>query len=283
MGLGGVVIPLRRRTAVHVSVIWLVFASSAWAHEPLFMASHEAPGKGAFDAHLEITGERTEAEDKTEYEVEATWGLTRDVALQVGLPMVVKSGEASESGGSLSASGFGDPTVRLKWRFWDRPFRGGRYAAAAFFRTTVPVGEEGFGRDRPALLAGLAHGREGLKHYYFVDVRYAHAVADGGDRPGDALFLDASYGLRPVRRGLEQTDVVFILEGNWEDRDRDRHENGVDTTSGGRFFSLALEALVSPFNRLMIRGGVQVPVSQNIPRGAPRRDLAFRLAVEFRL
>ena len=79
-----------------------------------------------------------------------------------------------------------------------------------------------------------------------------------------------------------RTDVVFFFEANWEDHDPDRHDGILDLTSGGEFFSLAAEALISPFNRLMIRGGVQVPVSQNIPQGAVRRDPTFRLAIETR-
>lgn len=261
------------------SFLFFMPGSGLLAHEPLFMASHEAPGKGAFDMHLEITAEGTEdGEDEAEYEIEGTWGLTRDLAVQVALPFVVESG----GGGSISASGFGDPSVNIKWRFWDHDVLGAKYALAAFLNSTVPVGEEEFGRDRPSFLAGLAHGREGLKHYYFFDVRYAYAVDDDGDQPGDILFLDASYGWRPGTRGLMRTDVVFFFEANWEDHDPDRHDDILDPTSGGRFFSLAAEALISPFNRLMIRGGVQVPVSQSIPLGAARRDPTFRLAIETR-
>lgn len=245
-------------------------ASAPLAHEPLFMASHEAPGKGAFDAHLEVTGDRTDREDETEYELEATWGLTRDFAVRVGLPFVAEQ------------SGSGDPSVGVKWRFWDRDVLAGKYAAAAFLRSTVPLGEEGIGRDRPSFLAGLAHGKEGLRHYYFVDARFAYAVADGGDKPGDTLFLDASYGWRPVTRGLEQTDVVLFFEANWEDHDPDRRDGIPVPASGGRIFSLAAEVLVSPHNRLMIRAGLQVPVSQNLAEGAPRREPGFRLATEFR-
>lgn len=274
--------PSRLRARLLGALLFLfAVPSGVLAHEPLFMASHEAPGKGAFDLHLEVTGTQTDDEDETEYEVEATWGLTRDVAVRVGLPFVTLSG-SDETGSSPSPSGFGDPTVRLKWRFWDRDVLGGKYAVAAILDSTIPVGDEGIGRDRPSLLAGIAHGKEGLEHYYFVDARYAYAVEDSGDKPGDTLFLDASYGWRPVDRGMEGTDVVLFFEANWEDHDQDRRGGVVNPASGGRFFSLAAETLISPSNRLMIRGGVQLPISQSVPTGAPERDFTFRLAVEFR-
>ncbi len=256
--------PARSR-GVCIVLAALIGSGGTLAHEPLFMASHEAPGKGAFDMHLEVTSEQGE----TEYELQATWGFTRDVAVRVGVPFLAQ------------ASGFADPRVAVKWRFWDRDVLGGKYAVAALLETTLPLGEQGIGRDRPSVLVGVVHGREGLHHYYFLDARYAHSGADDGERPGDVLFLDGSYGWRPVLRPLDQTDVVLFFEVNWEDHVPERR-GGVDPMSGGRFLSAAAEVLVSPSNRLMIRTGVQVPVSQRIPPGAPRRDARFRVATEFR-
>ena len=80
---------MRKYTILGMVVLFTAWsARSARAHEPLFMMSHEAPGKGASDWHVAIHGERGEDEDETEFEVEYTRGITRDLAFKVGVPLV---------------------------------------------------------------------------------------------------------------------------------------------------------------------------------------------------
>lgn len=257
-------------------------ARPAAAHEPLFMMSHEAPGKGASDFHLTVHGERVEVEDETELELEYTRGLTRDLAVKVGLPLARH--EEWEAGRLRSAQGLADPSVRVKWRLWDRDLLGAKYAVAAMVESTVPVGD-GSGRvgsRRPAVTAGLAHGREGLAWYYFADARYLYRAADGGGKPGDGVFVDGALGWRPYLGTLEQTDVVLFLELNY--RHAFRAEAGGEEVprTAGDYVLVAPEILLSPHNRMMVKAGLQVPLVQAVDEAARRVGVQFVLETELR-
>ena len=252
-------------------------AGAAWAHEPLFMMSHEAPGKGASDVHVAIQSDRGEEEDETEFELEYTRGLTRNLAVKVGVPLVR---EEERIGGLIEGTtGLGDPRVLLKWRFWDRDVLGAKYAVAAMVQSTLPIGEGGgrLGHDRPVILTGLSHGRESLAWYYFADVRYLFQVADGGTKRGDRLFLDFSQGWRPYLGGLEETDMVLFLEFNYVHAFPNQVSGKNNPDSGGDYFFLAPEILLSPHNRLMFKTGLQVPLIQ-APNG-PETEASTRFVL----
>ncbi|MDP2644936.1 MAG: hypothetical protein Q8P24_08350 [Desulfobacterales bacterium] len=269
-------------TIMTLLLMSLAYALSAAAHEPIFMMSHEAPGKGAFDIHTEMTHARQGDKREFELEAEITYGLTRDLAVGLSIPFVREEGITS--GGQKVENGLGDPTVRFKWRFWDKDLPGVKYAAAGMLQSTVPIGDgDGrLGRDQPSLLAGLAHGREGLHWYYFVDARYLYHVEDNGAKPGDRLFLDVAYGLRPKLRGLEETDVVFFLELNYL-HERNAEINGAaNHNSGGDFLFISPEVLIAPANRVMVRTGVQIPIVQSLNGRQEPKDFTLKFTVESR-
>lgn len=269
-------------TIMTLLLMGLVYTVSAEAHEPIFMISHEAPGKGAFDIHTEMTHERQGDEREFELEQEFTYGLTRDLAVGLTIPFVRE--EVSTPQRQKVENGLGDPTVRFKWRFWDKDLPGAKYAVAAVIQSTIPVGDgDGrLGRDKPSLLAGLAHGREGLYWYYFVDARYLYHVEDDDTKPGDRLHLDVAYGLRPELRGLEETDIVFFFELNYLHERKAKINGHSNANSGGDFLFFSPEVLISPTNRIMLRGGVQVPVVQSLNGRQDPKDIVLKVAVEFR-
>lgn len=265
-----------------VCFLWCIAAAAAVAHEPLFMMSHEAPGKGASDLHVALHGERGETEDETEFELEFTRGLTRNLAVKVGVPLVRR--EQRSAAGIAGDTGIGDPTVRAKWRFWDRDVLGAKYAVAAMLQSTVPVGDGSgrLGRDRPAVTAGLAHGRESLYWYYFVDARYRHHLAEDGSRPGDRLFVDVAPGWRPYLGELEQTDTVLFLEFNYVHVFPARVAGQDVPGTGGDYLFVAPEILLSPHNRLMFKAGLQVPLVQAVDGPDMESRTTFVLETEIR-
>jgi hypothetical protein len=264
-------------------IYWFLLSGSSLAHEPIFMISHEAPGKGAFDIHTEITHERQGDERELEVEQEFTYGLTRDLAIGLSVPFVREEAITTSQGQEVK-NGLGDPTVRVKWRFWDKDVPRGKYAVAALLQSTIPVGEgEGrLGRDEPSLFAGLAHGREGLYWYYFIDARYLYHIEDNDTKPGDRLYLDVAYGLRPELRGLEETDIVYFFELNYL-QEREAELNGAaNPNSGGDFLFFSPEVLISPTNRVMLRGGVQIPILQSLNGQQEPKDMTLKVLAEFR-
>ncbi|MDA2926073.1 hypothetical protein MYX78_02375 [Acidobacteria bacterium AH-259-G07] len=266
---------------VGLTIVFPPLQSFSYAHEPLFMMSHEAPGKGAFDLHAAFHHERHGDETEREFASEFTLGFTRDVALQMSFPYASISEDAPS--GLTSKSSFSDPSARIKWRFWDKDLLGKKYAAAFAFQSTIPTGSE-TGRKKPVFLTGLSHGREGLRWYYFVDTRYRYAVAEAdGSRPGDQIWLDAAYGIRPRLRKLEETDVVFFVEVNYlRERPGGLTGGAKNTNSGGDFLFISPEVLISPNNRIMFKGGVQIPIAQSLNGNQEKRGLAVVVEVEFR-
>lgn len=256
-------------------------AERARAHEPLFMMSHEAPGKGAFDVHAGFHQEKQGDETEREIEAEATLGLTRDLAVKFSFPYAFLRDETPS--GHISKDGFGDPKVKLKWRFWDKDLLGKKYAAAVAFQSSIPTGGE-VGRKRPVFMAGLAHGREGLRWYYFVDARYRYAVPEPNDvKPGDRIWFDAAYGIRPWLRKMDQTDVVFFFEANYLHERKGITTGGLgNPDSGGDFFFLSPEVLIAPTNRVMFKAGVRIPVAQSLNGTQAKKKVAVVTELEFR-
>lgn len=262
--------------------IWFLTPKSALAHEPIFMVSPEAPGKGAFDVHTGIQSTKRGNEREFEWEQELTYGLTRDLAVNLSVPFVREEGISSQ--GQNVENGLGNPSVKIKWRFWDKDLPGIKYSASTILQSTIPVGrgDGRLGRNKPDILAGLAHGREGLYWYYFVDTRYLYRVEDGNTKPGDKLYFDAAYGLRPVLRGLDETDIVLFFELNYLHEYR-AELNGIDNPdSGGDFVFFSPEILISPTNRIMLRGGVQIPIIQSLNGTQEPKDYTLKLVAEFR-
>ena len=252
------------------------------AHEPIFMVSPQAPGKGAFDVHTAALYERQGDNREFKLEQAFTYGLTRDLAVRFEIPF--KRLEVMTPQGQTVNNGLGDPGVRLKWRFWDKDLPGVKYAVAGVVESTIPTGEgDGrVGRDKPSLLAGLAHGREGLFWYYFVDARYLYHVEDNNTKPGDRLFLDAAYGIRPKLRGLEETDIVYFFELNFLHENRARVNGLLNPNSGGDFLFFSPEVLISPTNWILLRGGVQIPIFQSLNGRQQSKDFTVALLTEFR-
>lgn len=276
----GIATVLRKHLLVWI--LWgLLPIRALSAHEPLFMMSHEAPGKGAFDIHAAFHQERQGDETEREFEGELTVGLTRDIALKFSFPYASISDDAPS--GDVTKSSFGDPKVRIKWRFWDKDLLGKKYAAAFAFQSSIPTGSE-TGRKSPLFLTGLSHGREGLRWYYFIDTRYRYAVHEANEtKPGDQIWFDAAYGFRPWLRKMDQVDVVFFFETNYLHELSGTQEGGArNINSGGDFFFISPEVLISPNNRLMFKGGVQIPVTQSLNGNQGKRKITIVTEVEFR-
>ncbi len=276
-------VPLPLSFCLAMAVLCGAFWPSATAaHEPIFMMSHEAPGKGAFDVHTEVRHERQGDEREFELEQEFSYGLTRDLAFRLTVPFMRKEVETPQ--GQDDDNGLADPKLLLKWRFWDKDLPGVKYAVAGALESSIPTGEgDGrLGRDKPSLLGGLAHGREGLFWYYFVDARYQYHVEDNNAKPGDRLFLDAAYGIRPELRGLEETDIVYFFELNYLHESRARVNGLLNPDSGGDFLFFSPEILISPTNWIMLRGGVQIPILQSLNGRQEPKDFTAAVLAEFR-
>ena len=259
----------------------IVSVGSAFAHAPLFMLAPEAPGKEAFDLHTSITHSRQGGERHSELEQEFTYGITRDFAVGVSVPLA-RQEQAAAGGEQSTATGIDNPNFFGQWRFYNRDALGAKYSSALRLASTLPVGDKSVAREKPDLMAGVAYGMESLKWYYMADVRYLYHVEDSGDKPGDRFFADVAVGLRPRLGKLEETDTVFFLELNYMNVGNSRAGDIKNPNSGGSFVSLSPEILISPTNRIMIRSGVQIPIYQELNGIQEPKDFTVKLVIESR-
>ncbi|MEE8483618.1 MAG: hypothetical protein V3S46_03390 [Nitrospinota bacterium] len=266
-----------------IAVIFIppMAASPSFAHAPLFMLAPEAPGKGAFDMHTSITHGRQGEERHTEFEQEFTYGLTRGIAAGISIPFA-REEEFPSGEEQSSKTGIENPNVFGQFRFWDKDLPGKKYSSAIRLASTIPVGDKSMARNKPDFMAGAAYGMESLKWYYMADLRYLYHVEDAGSKPGDRFFADAAVGLRPELRGLEETDTVFFLEFNYMNEPYSKTGGVKNPDTGGTFFFISPEILISPSNRIMIRAGVQIPIYQDLNGMGERKDFTFKLVLETR-
>ena len=262
-----------------IFVFLFLLNGSSTAHEPLFMMSHEAPGKGAKDVHVALHSERGVDERETEFETEFTVGLTRDIAFKIGLPFI---SEETYGDNPSAEQGLGNPNFMIKWRFWNHDVLGAKYAIAGMLKTALPLADQGeafIGSAHPNLLAGLSHGKESLYWYYFVDFRYQTILEKDNVDPGDKIFTDIALGWRPYLHKLEDTDVVLFLELNYLTKVKDKLNGVLRDKTDYQLISIAPEILMSPTNRIMFKAGIQIPL---VKLGGDRAEPpASQFVIEF--
>jgi len=264
-----------------VLLLIAVINKPAFAHAPIFMMAPEAPGKGAFDLHTNIEHSRQGGQRRTEVEQEFTFGLSRDFSIGFGVPLS-REEYTPEGDGQAAVTGIDNPNFFGQWRFWDKDVLGAKYSSALRLSGTAPIGDKKIARNQSSYLAGLAFGKESLKWYYTFDARYLRNIEDDGAKPGDRFFADAAVGLRPHLAKLEETDIVLYMEFNYMNELKSRFNGGDNPDSGGNYFFISPEVLISPSNRLMIRGGFQIPVYQDSNGVQEPKDFTFKITTEAR-
>ena len=256
-----------------------------FAHEPIFGLGPHVIYKGGVGVEVEIDGERSSGNQKTDEELaidtEIIYGITSDLAATLVIPGILYKVEKTATADQAS-SGFGDVSFRLKYRFWRRDSPGTQDSAAIILGGKFPTGDE---NERPKLgsgstdfLFGLAAARESRRWYYFGDFRYRLNTQDDQFKAGDKIFADVAIGIRPWLTEYLEPDWVFLVEMNWETQQRNElFEKDVSDSGGNLLF-------VSPgffltYRNWAIKGGVQVPVYQNLYGNQPEVDYRFALGI----
>jgi hypothetical protein len=282
----------RRAAARAVAALLLlgVFSATAAAHEPIFGLGPHTIYKGGLGVEAELEGERASGAGETEKEIllvtELLYGVTADLSVTLAAPAVLAR-EVETDEASASSAGLGDASLRAKYRFWRRDRPGLQDAAAAIVEVKLPTGDPDesprLGTGSTDFLFGLAAGRESLRWYYFGDLRYRLNTEGEGDlRQGDRFFADAAVGIRPWPARYLRPDLVLLAEINAEVEGRAERRGTELPDSGGR------RLFVSPgffltYRNWALKGGVQIPLRQDLNGDQPEEDYRFALALEVHL
>lgn len=260
--------------------VLLVLASSpAAAHGPVFSPAPHTIWRGGMEitlgSHLE-----EEAHGK-EYEgyLEAEYGLTERWEVDAELPYVWKREEGR------SASGLGDLTLGNKYQFWRRDLPGAQYSAAGFVQVKAPTADSGteprLGSGSTDLVSGLAAGYEGRRWYGFASGVYRlNTRGDAGLERGDRQSLNLVGGIRPLLSEYDEPDTVLMLELNWERAGRDSL-NGQTLADTGGWKLFASPVIWWTWRQVAVRGGVQIPLTEDLNGNQPEPDYRAKLEVVY--
>jgi outer membrane putative beta-barrel porin/alpha-amylase len=268
-------------------LVMLVSINFAFAHEPIFGLGPHVIFKGGVGVEVEIDEDRSSGNQETRRELaidtEIIYGITSDLAATLVIPGILDKVEKTATE-DQSSSGFGDLSLRLKYRFWRRDRPGIQDSAAIILGGKSPTGD---GNEKPKLgsgsidfLFGLAVARESRRWYYFGDFRYRLNTEADQFKAGDKIFADAAIGIRPWLTEYLEPDWVFLVEMNWETQQRNElFGQDVSNSGGDRLF--ISPAFFLTYRNWAVKGGVQVPVYQNLYGNQPEVDYRFALAMEY--
>ncbi|MDQ7040152.1 MAG: hypothetical protein Q9M35_04365 [Rhodothermus sp.] len=159
-------------------------------HEPIFGLGPRTIWQGGWGIEVGFDRDRTVREDQWALEYEFLYGFTVNWATT----LVVQQPLGAERVNLM---------VRSKYRFFRKDVRGGVYHAAVLGGLRMEAG----GGEPEALLLGLSGAFEGRRWLLFLTGRQ-----QWGRR--SLMAYDVALGVRPVRTGYYQPDLVVMAEIN---------------------------------------------------------------------
>ncbi len=274
-----------RLTFLKYFIIWITVCfiinmtfNSVFAHEPIFGFGSHTIYKGGFGLEMEIEKEKDFVLHK-----EIIYGITEDLAVTLALSYVLDR-KLDAEGIEKSSSGLSDTSLRVKYRFWRRDRPGIQDSAAFIIGIKFPMGDADksprLGSGSTDFLFGLAAARESLLWYYFGDIRYRlNTRESSGLKVGDRFFADVAMGIRPWPAKYLKPDLVVLVELNWETSMRNEFD-GLDVKDSGGNLLFISPSFFLTYRNWAVKGGVQIPLYQNLYGNQPGEDYRFKLAVE---
>ena len=105
--------------------------------------------------------------------------------------------------------------IRSKYRFYRNDVPGGVFHAAVMVGAEFPTGASDLGSEATDVFAGLSGAFEGRRWLVFATGRYRVNTNGSSDiKRGNVFLYDAAVGLRPVKTGYYQPDLVLMAELN---------------------------------------------------------------------
>lgn len=251
------------------------------AHEPIFGLGAHTLYKGGYGFEVAFVREKAGDERESAIDYHIAYGITPDFTITLVVPQFLSKKEEGDS-----SSGLGDLSVRGKYRFlrYDEP--GATTGVALNLAIKLPSGDETktpkLGTGSADFAVGLAVTREGLKNYFFSDLRYRMKTEADDIRKGNVFFFDIAYGIRPWRIEYLKPDLVLLVELNWERESKTRVGKVKDPDIGGDHLFISPGFLLS-YRNVMFKGGVQIPIDRDPNGGGEKADYRALFSIELHL
>lgn len=240
-------------------------------HEPIFGIGPRTIWQGGLGFEAGLDRDKSQREESWGIDYHALYGLTSNWAVSADLHQVLDADQ----------EGFSDLMVRSKYRFYRNDLPGGVFHAAVMGGVELPTGATGIGSGSTDGFAGLSGAYEGRRWLAFLTGRYrVNTEGTGGLKRGNVFLYDAALGVRPVKTGYYQPDVVLMGELNGQIfGERALNGETLAGSSGDRLLA-GLGAWIT-YRNWAVKPGLQLPVYNNLQGG----DLDYRLvlSVEFHI
>jgi len=275
--------PIKRKIRfplIFLIIFFAIFSShSTFAHEPVFSLGPEVIFQGGLGIESEFEFEQGEEERLTALHYEMIYGITQNLSLTLNVPYIADRFDEESAG-----AGIGDVMIRSKYQFYRKDTLGAQSKFSGIFGTKLPTGDEDadppLGTGTYDFLFGGSYGYESRTWYGFATLRYLLRTRSEGFEPGDRFFYDVAFGYRPWRREYLEWDYVFLLEMSGEFEFKSEFRDRKLPDSGGNTVWLGPTALIS-YRNIMFKGGVQLPVYQDLNGDQGKDDLRTVIAMEY--
>jgi DNA-binding transcriptional MerR regulator len=270
----------KKKTLLAIVLIGMMMGVfQAHAHEPVFSLGPETIYKGGLGFETEFEYEEGDTDKEIALHYELLYGITEDWSVTLDIPQILDKKE-----GVLSSEGLGDIDLRTKYQLYRKDSLGAQDKVALIYGLELPTGDE---KDNPPLgsgsydhLFGLSAGHESITWYYFLTGRYVLNADAGALDKGDRLLFDGAVGLRPWLRSYKSWDLVVLLESSYIYAEKDVKNGAGLSNTGGQELFLGPTFLWSIRN-LMVKGGIQFPIWQDLNGSQDKRDFRSQIALEY--
>lgn len=260
-------------------VFFSLMSNSALAHEPIFSLGPETIFKGGFGIETEFEFDQADKDKEQALNTEVLYGLTESIGLTLRIPQFINQKE-----GVNVSNGVGDVSLRGKYQFYKKDSLGSQDKATLIYGLKFPSGNKNktpsLGSGSVDHLFGLSVGHESTTFYGFATGRYLLKTDSDGKNKGDQFLFDFSVGFRPWIRPYKSWDLVMLLENSYVYTQKDEIARVRQGNTGGQKFFMGPSFLWSLRN-IMLKGGIQFPVWQNLNGTQSKTDLRSVVGLEY--
>jgi len=270
-----------------VLVSLLLSSSIAFAHEPLFSIGPQTIYKGGIGLETEVETERKKGAGKEEEEwrivEEIAYGVTRNLTLTLQIPYRFRDAEGPT--GNRASNGFGDISTRGKFRIYHWAEIGLQrhvsLVGGVKFPTGSTSGSVALGSGSTDFLVGGAASQDGRRYYAWTSLVYRiNTEGWQGRTNGNLLQASVAGGVRPYLPEFYDPDLLLLVELNSQFRQRDTGKISDRQNTGGNSLFISPGFWLT-YRNWALKGGVQIPVLQDLNGRQPELDYRALLAVEY--